>query len=236
MYNYVDLVRFFSHSGPKRIFWCGGDILRLEQNPFRGFVSHLLNGYKNYCENSGEQKKLKKLGVTASIAPMIFDDFKSEIPTPWVFPVKNTIHLFTTLHKYREDEYGLKRIYDLAAFAKDIHFHIYGIKGSRKLSNVTYHGFVENDQFNEEIKKYHGALRLNEFDGFSESLAKSSLLGQYPVSIIEYPHVISPAGKKNKSLVNAIRRIAKKKGPNETGRDYWKKTLDESLNRVLNGE
>jgi hypothetical protein len=70
---------------------------------------------------------------------------------------------------------------------------------------------------NEEIRVMPGALRLTAFDGFSEILAKSVLMGQWPVSLIEYPHMLS---------LDDLGSITSKRSPNTEGRDYYVKTLN----------
>jgi membrane protein required for beta-lactamase induction len=70
---------------------------------------------------------------------------------------------------------------------------------------------------NEEIKEMQGALRLTAFDGFSEILAKSLLMGQYPVSLIEYPFTLK---------LSEIGRVKDMKEPNLRGRSLLLENLN----------
>ena len=64
---------------------------------------------------------------------------------------------------------------------------------------------------NEEIQKMQGALRLTEFDGFSEIIAKSLLWGQWPISLIFYPNTLR---------IESIGALKDLKEPNIKGREW----------------
>ncbi len=95
----------------------------------------------------------------------------------------------------------------------------------KRLENVIYHGQVEEDQFNEEIKQYHCGFRPNQHDGFSEVIIKSVLLGQYPISRIEYDNVWSY--KSEPELKNCFDKLLKQTEPNRTARTHWIKTINQ---------
>ena len=78
---------------------------------------------------------------------------------------------------------------------------------------------------NEEIKTMQAGLRVLEFDGFSEILAKSVLWAQYPISRIGYPHIDSYTS--NDELVYLINDLKNKTSPNTKARDYYLKTLNQ---------
>jgi len=78
---------------------------------------------------------------------------------------------------------------------------------------------------NDEIKHMQSGLRVLEFDGFSEILAKSVLWGQYPISRIGYPHIDSYTS--NEKLIQLIHNLATKTAPNIKARDYYMKTLNQ---------
>jgi hypothetical protein len=114
--------------------------------------------------------------------------------------------------------YGWDKIDELAKDNPNVEFHLYGNvrKWNTECPNVIVHGRVPQAQFNKETKDMQGALRLTEFDGFAETVAKSILRGQYPVSIIEYPYMLKPT---------ELHRLKEFTEPNE-GRDYYVKALN----------
>ena len=70
---------------------------------------------------------------------------------------------------------------------------------------------------NAEIMNMQAGLRMTEFDGFSEVLCKSVLMGQWPVSLIDYPHILKP---------NQLSEIISKTKPNLEGREHYRKQLN----------
>ena len=96
----------------------------------------------------------------------------------------------------------------------DIEFHLYGNtkEWPTKNKNIIVHGKVPKGQMNREIKTMQGALRLLPFEGFSEIIAKSILWGQWPISEIEYPHMLK---------VSEIAKLKSMKEPNIKGRKYY---------------
>lgn len=223
-YHFFDIIRYFLHTGGKKLFFCGSDILHLNR-----FYSILLRRGVHYCENDVERKALLSKGIKATILPMIFTDFKSE---DCFVPVTDKIHIYLTAHKGREKEYGVTYIErELSRKCPDVIFHIYGINRPCR-GNVIYHGKVEEHQFDQEIKSYHGALRLNVFDGFAETLAKSALLMQYPISFIKYPFIDSY--ETEQELIALLNDLKNKKISNEN-RMYWRDTLERNLSLFTGG-
>lgn len=218
MYHLGDLVRFVFARGPKAIFWCGADIAHLP----RWWVPLL--GDVHYCENMTEQAALYNKGIYAATQPMLFDNpDKYQI----TFTPSQTPHVFTSIRPGREVEYGLPIIQRIAPRLPEITFHIYGIEGESS-GNLCYHGFVHPDQFDHEIKNYHSALRLNEFDGFAETTAKSILHGQYPITRIFYPRIWSHLGDEE-ILIELLSSLKYMSAPNTEARDYWYKELSKPL-------
>ena len=123
----------------------------------------------------------------------------------------------------------------------DVTFHIYGTSkeiwhytsnpsilfNMETPINVIYHGKVSNEQFDEEIKSYQAGLRLNDFDGFAEVLAKSVLMGQWPISRISYPWITHASDIT--SLVQELNSLKDKKEPNLEGRKYWLREFSKPL-------
>lgn len=213
MYTAKDYFLLSVHRGKKKIFWCGADILNLKKRKLWQLLLRILNP-KHYCENIIEQRALRSMGFFSEILPMIFDD-----PNKFsiCFQHSEKPRLFLTTHHGRDNEYGLGKIGEISALFPDIEF-------------IAYDG-VPEEVFNEEIKRFTGAIRLNRFDGFAETLAKSVLMGQYPISTISYPHITYvPDGK---SLATALANLRKKKKPNYEAAAYWREKFKESLYELL---
>lgn len=229
LYHELDYIKFLLHGGEKTVFWCGGDILNLMNNPNWRFWASLLSKSraKHFCENGREAEALLLMDIYTDIRPMIFD----EPPTALNFkPIKNVLHVYISAHEGKEEQYGVDFIVnEVAPQVKWVVFHIYGVDGL-SVENVIYHGKVSNEEFNEDIKGYHCAIRWNYFDGFSEVLAKAVLMGQYAISRIWYPHMGFVPAKS--SLIPALKRVRKKKEPNQD-RIYWQKELENNLNIIL---
>lgn len=225
LYRPSDYFWFVLHRGKRKVFYCGSDILRLPK-----WIKYFKATH--YCENEVEQKALRKLGIEAKVCPMIFDDVK----VPVSFKPSKKPHVYLTTHPGRDKEYGVDKVEQFAHLFPQITFHIYGSLGIGESSggikgNIIWHGFTLENEFNEEIKNYQAALRLNQFDGFSEITAKSALMGQYPISWISYPHITGASNAK--ALRLALNALSKKKEPNYEARKYWLKKLNESLWTIL---
>ena len=227
MYHWGDYIRFLWHQGIRSrdkiqqrttIFWCGSDILNLKKCSI--YLFPFFRKARNICENEVEKLELAKYGITAEIYPMCFEVF-DEIKESYKhsdFP-----NVYLCCHSGYKEEYGVNYIEGLASVIPEVIFHIYGMYGISNNQNVIYHGVVTNELFNEEIKNYQAGLRLNDFDGFSEVLAKSILMGQWPISRISYPYI--DYAKDTISLINLLKDLKNKKRPNTEGREYWYKQL-----------
>ena len=174
LYHPLDWLAFLLHRGARTAVWCGGDVLAVQERPRWGRLLTRAKGVRHICENGVEQKALSQLGIGAEILPLIF--------TPFVFGESPFIpstqpQVYLTAHPGREKEYGVPLLAAVAQLLPDFTFHIYGVRGAgTEPPNVQFHGAVGEGRFNEEIRRYHGAIRLNAFDGFAETLAKSALL------------------------------------------------------------
>lgn len=225
MYHIGDFLRVLYHRGPKTIFWGGSDILQAHKSLWGRVIKHL--HIRHVCENKVERYVLENMGIHAEIHPMIFDPIIPKNPRYTASPFPE---VFLCAHKGAEKEYGLDIVEKIAS-SVPVTFHIYGLKGVSRWKNVIYHGDVPTEQFDREIQKYHAGLRLNKFDGFSEVLAKSVLLGQYPISAIPYQYI--DHYKSESDLINLLWKLQKKTKPNLIARHWWdfrlKRSLDETL-------
>ena len=171
----------------------------LNLTPFWAGV--LRNVGKHYCENYVEKEKLESLGIKAEILPCLVGDFDCEIS----FKPSKKPKVFMTYHVGREKEYGVVDNSQVYAFS----------------------GLSEQN-FNNLIPGFQGCYRPNNFDGFSENIYKSILMGQYPLSYIYYPFTISLKD----GLDKALKELLKRKEPNYVGRDFYLKLIKESREKL----
>lgn len=221
MYHPGDYLRLLWHRGKRKIFWCGGDIINLKNSSWRHLIWRLTA--EHLCENEVEQRALKELRIEAQIQPMFFGDITQ---FPISYKHSNSPHAYISVHPGREGEYGLWAIEPIAKELRSITFHIFGISGQNR-DNVIYHGQVSEEEFNERIKKYQCAVRLNDFDGFADITAKSILLGQYPITKIYYPNINQV--KNTEDLINFLESLKTKTEPNYLARSYWLNKLSKEI-------
>ena len=221
LYGLPDFYSLWRHRGKKYILWAGSDI------------QHFLNGYwldkegkmrihpiqlaswidtncESYVENEVEQQALRSVGVRSKVVPSFLGNVNDyQICYEWSDRPK----VYTSVSGDDFKLYGWDKIEKLAFDNSNVEFHLYGntSKWLCQAPNVIVHGRVPQEQMNEEIKKMQGGLRLTEFDGFSEIIAKSLLWGQWPVSLIEYPGTLK---------ISDIDLLSVAKEPNHTGREW----------------
>lgn len=233
LYGLNDFIRLWQHKGPRSILWCGSDI------------THFLNGYwldevgdvridpeglarwiNKYCfsyvENGVEHEALMTLGIESEITPSFLGDV-SKYQVSYAQAARPKVYASVSGNDFRL--YGWEQI-EMVADRCGVDFYLYGntVPWETKHSNVFVMGRVPKEQMNEEIKGMQSGLRVLEFDGFSEILAKSVLWGQYPISRIGYPHIDSY--RTNDELVRLLNGLKDKKTPNVVARDYYLKNLN----------
>lgn len=226
-YHIGDYLRILFHRGTKTLFWCGSDLLSV--TPIK---ARMLKRQKilHYVENDVEWLLLRKHGIPSLVQPMFFGD-ANRYPASYIqadYP-----HVFLSAHPGRGAEYGVSRVIRIAPKVPDVTFHIY-MNGSireykRQLrfpKNVILHPKVSEEQFDEEIRKYQAGLRLNSFDGFGEVIAKSVLLGQYPISTIPYEGVDTVLS--DWELIEKLKDLSKRREPHPN-RDYWFRLLNKRV-------
>lgn len=223
MYHIWDVARLIWHRGKQTVFWTGSDILNMQKSPFLLGMVQGCNA-RHICENKVEQDALLAMGIEAEIKPQLFDVVRRPILSHIEWEGRKQVYLCA--HEYRQGEYGVWEVMDVSSQVPSVDFHIYGVEGL-SYGNLYFHGKVSQEQFIEEIKHYHCGLRLNEFDGFSEVLARSALLGQYQISRIEYPYMLT--AHNTEDLVCSLRVLETASQPNLEGQDYWFKELSKSL-------
>lgn len=221
-YHYWDYLKVLLHRGKRTIFWCGSDILNLAISPFGQWVMTHVKA-DHVCENAIEQVTLSRMGIQARIQPALFDSEALRLPVS--YQQSDTPHVFLTSHP-NSDAYGVGIVESIYQKVPEVTFHIYGISGHSH-DNVVYHGWVPSKVFDFEIARYQAALRLNDFDGFSESLAKSVLMGQWPISKIFYPHI--DYAPNNEILISLLKDLKNKTEDNLDGRIYWTNELSKKI-------
>lgn len=221
LYGLPDFYALWRHKGIKYVLWAGSDIrhfldgywldkegkIRVDPQPFATWLSLFV---ENWVENEVERDALRTMGIEARVCP----SFMGNINDYGVSYEPNGKY-YASVSGNDFKLYGWDKIDDLAKDHPGLEFHLYGNTEPwhTKHPNVIIHGRVPKEQMNEEVKHMQGGLRLVEFDGFSEILAKSVLWGQWPVSLIPYPHI-------NSTLIPHV-------GHNTEGRDYYRKTLNQ---------
>ena len=228
LYGLPDFYTLWRHVGRKAILWAGTDIkhfengywldtegsIRMSPAPLARWIKE---NCESYVENHVEREALEKFGIQSKVVPSFLgnvNDYK--ISYKWSERPK----LYTSVSGNNFEQYGWHKIYRLAEENPEIDFFLYGNSlpfPDHALTNIFVRGRIPKEDMNEEIKDMQGALRLTEFDGFSEIIAKSLLWGQWPVSLIEYPHTLR---------LEQIVEIKEKKNPNTEGRDYYISVLN----------
>ena len=226
IYGLPDFIALWRHKGEKHILWAGSDIPRLEVGYWlddkgdikidpKGICEWINTHCTNWCENEVEAKRLAGCGVHAKVQQSFLgniDDF------PVSFQPGNRVYASVSGDNF--ELYGWDKINVLAKANPKIQFHLYGnrVVWTPEAENIVVHGRVTKERMNAEIMDMQCGLRMTEFDGFSEVLAKSILWGQWPVSLIEYPYILKP---------DQLSRILKKQRPNKIGRDFYRKHLND---------
>ena len=238
LYDVRDYLMLRLHRGEKCVLWAGDDLLNLQSNfifnngklhwlskmfkSFPSFVKHYLqNGIESFVENEVEQKILAKMGIYSKIIPSFLGKVE-DFTICYKHSYKPSV--FVSGHPSREAEYGFEHVVDIASKVPECMFHLYGAEWNSELDNVICHGIVSKSQFNEDIKGYQCGLRLNKNDGFSEIIAKSVLMGQYPISKIPYPMIDSYDN--DDELIKLLKGLVNKNSPNVESANYYRKVIN----------
>lgn len=222
LYGLPDFFEMWRHKGKKWVLWAGSDITHFKNGYWledggmirmdnRDMAKYINKNCENWVENEVEQKALKEMGIESQVCPSFMgniDDYEVSYEPNGKYYASVSGNNFKL--------YGWDKIEDMAAEHPQLEFHLYGntVPWVSKYKNVVVHGRVPKEQMNEEIKHMQGGIRLVEFDGFSEILAKSVLWGQWPYATIPYPHILTTGD------------IFASSRPNTEGRDYYRKTLN----------
>jgi ubiquinone/menaquinone biosynthesis C-methylase UbiE len=230
MYGDNDYELLRSMDNDKSIFWCGSDITQMLHNSDRKRIIKMYPEMKHYTETKEEAEELKQVSDNVEYAPSFLEPVESFFPC---FKPSKTPNIYLSGHPNREEEYGFDLCREIAREHPEFIFHFYGVDGINE-HNVIYHGFVENEQFNKEIKEFQCGLRCNAHDGFSEIVIKSALLGQYPISFLPYEKV--PQFRNKEELVFLLSKVREQTESNMEARNYWIARLNSYPWMVERGE
>lgn len=228
-----DFEVFHNFKGKKSVFWCGGDILRLTEDYERRRVMKIAPETIHYCETEEQAIKLRSAGLNPTIIPSFLGNIY-HYPSSFTVPEDGKWKIWMCGHERREQEYGFDQAKELAKMFDDIEVHFYGVRKEYEgkvvteldsLTNVFYHGQVPEEEFDEDIKKYHCGLRPNENDGVSEVVIKSLLLGQYPISKLPYEGVWQY--KSFGELAELVVKLKEQRQENVRVRTMWIKKLNQ---------
>lgn len=231
LYGLPDFYTLWRHKGRRAILWAGSDILHFTRGYWldaegkvkvdpQAFAEWINQNCENYVENGVEHALLEQYGIQSKIVPSFLGNV-NDYEIEYVYNERPQVYLSAS--EGRQREYGWEQV-EMIADKCDVDFHLYGATWESKHSNVFCHGRVPKEVMNEQIKRMQCGLRLNEFDGFSEVLAKSILWGQHPISKIGYPFIESFTT--NEDLIKKLNNLKNKTAPNVEGREYYLRQLN----------
>jgi hypothetical protein len=216
---------YFSPDDTKRtVFWCGSDILNTIHTPEFIRRLKLCPDAKHYCETQEEYLNLKSIGIEAEIVPSFLEDVNDFKIT---YKQSKTPHIWMCAHPGREKEYGVDLAIKMAQKFPEYTFHVYGMcewNEMDKPKNVWYHGNIDNNLLNEEIKEYQCGLRCNGHEGLSEVPVKAILNGQYAITYMKFPSIWN--FQTEEELENLLKKLPEMETPNNEGLEYWKNNIN----------
>lgn len=237
LYDLRDYIALWRHKGKAWVLWAGSDILNLKNGfilndgklktlsqLFKGnwWVYPILKKAEHWVENTKEEIVLESLGIKINgICPSFLGNInKFKIKYKW----NKIANVYLSASEGRQEEYGFGIVERIAKELPFIKFHLYGADWKTKNKNVIVHGRVSKEQMNKEIENFQIGLRLNEFDGFSEILAKAVLMGQYAIGKVKHPLI--PSFENDLELILILNNLRKIKEPNYKARDWYLYSLN----------
>lgn len=178
LYFAEDYFELMLHCGEKKIFWNGTDIKIASSMDILQRIIREIEA-KHYCHSVDRQQALGKIGIRADVHPLFFGDLNK-----YQVSYKPSDHPQVYMHcnAGREVEYKLPEALEVAKDAQWVTFNIYGVNGINT-ENVIYHGWVEEDVMDEDIKGYQGFISFTPDKHASQTMVKSALMAQYPISV-----------------------------------------------------
>jgi glycosyltransferase involved in cell wall biosynthesis len=221
LYNENDLAVFKEHRGRKAIFWNGSDVLWLKQNALWQATIKTFPNARHACHNQLLQTELAEMGLEAVIAPIFFSCVEDY---PVSFTPSVPLNVYLMAHEKVGSVYGVPIVEEIADQTTGILFHVYGVT-KLNTQKILYHGTVPESQMDAEIKDYQVCLRLNKHDGFSQTLIKSILLGQYQISAISYANL--EVYTNAKTLIKQLNALKSERLPDLRAREFYLPLLND---------
>ena len=204
---------FKNHKGERTVYWNGSDVYRAMTNPSWQKIlketpaTHL-------CGSAAYIPELASIGVKATHHPLLFGDI-----TSYELSYKHSENpqVYMTAHPGREREYGVPLAIQVAK-ETGVRFHIYGLEGE-STGEIIFHGFIDPTIMDKEIQEFQGAVKFIARDGISQTVAKSCLLAQYPMSVNKIEKVWHTPTKNE--LVAYLNKLKDQKEPNIELRNHY---------------
>lgn len=222
LYHDQDYQIFLEHRGEKIVYWMGSDVSRLLKWPM--FSHNGLNWFDvlgkfpkaiHHCDNVLLQAELAAINIHASIDLVLFADVENY---PVSYKHSDRPACYSVAHPTREKEYGVPMILSVAMNMPEFQFHIYGITG-HTTDNITYHGQISPEVMDAEIKEFQSCLRPNDHDGVSQTILKSALMAQFPLTYIEMEEIWNFSDQR--MLEEQILRLKEMHEPNYALREKY---------------
>ena len=219
LYFVQDYEIFSKHLGRAVVFWNGTDMLRLSKSEdFRKKLSS--RKAVHLCHFEHNLQMLKELGISAHVNPLFFGDIDKY---PISYRQNSIPNIYAICHPGRETEYGIDFLLSLAPETPGVMFHIYGVDApsSSYPSNVIYHGFVPEEQMDKETCEFQGALKFSNsgLPGIPQTVLKSGLMGQYPISLAKVPGCWQ--GENKEKIKVLLEKLATMREPNFQLREMY---------------
>ena len=205
LYFQEDYEYLLGHEDKKFVFWHGSDVLRLRNfMELRYYLRDIhAEEIQHACHSKLLQDELAELGIYAQIRPVFWNNIDKYKHS---YEYSNKPELYICSKEKREIEYGEGYVVSLSKIFPDCRFHVYGAEGY-STENLIYHGTVSEKTIDAETKDMQICLRLNKHDGFSQTVMKAILMGQFVITSILYKGI--PLAKNFKALYHVIESYIK---------------------------
>lgn len=207
LYGLPDFYALWRHRGKKWILWAGSDIrhfingywlddkgkIRLD---IKALAQWINKNCESWVENKVEYEALRKVGIKSKICPSFLGNVNDYKPQK----IDKKLRYYSSVSGNDFKLYGWDKINEIAKKNPHIEYYLYGnTKPWKAPKNIIVRGRMSQKEMNNEIKSMTGAIRMTEFEGFSEIICKSILWGQKPISLIPYNYT-------RKSLLKVINK------------------------------
>jgi hypothetical protein len=185
LYDELSYKLLSNHKGEKYIFWHNQDVIGL-MRLFKQYIPIVRNPeIIHVCHNELLRDELVSIGIHSLIRPIFWGDANKYKPNGKTL----TKDCYITANAGRGSEYGEHIMNALAWQFPDWQFHIFGIDPTIPVycDNLKYYGWRPEEEMDEIDKNFMICFRFNYHDGFSQTVMKARMRGQYAITSIEYP-------------------------------------------------